>query len=101
MKNPFRNQTDPVSADELIQELENELRGRTIRPEVASLVIDFIRREASAAVALGIIWETERMSKAGMRETFYKLVGFEPAQAILTFDQLHHRIQHEGLADYD
>lgn len=34
-------------------------------------------------------------------ETYFECAGIEPAQAILNLDQLHHRIQHEGLKNYD
>lgn len=32
------------------------------------------------------------------KETFWYCAGIEPAQVILSLDQLHHRVQHE---DYD
>ena len=35
------------------------------------------------------------------KQTYWYCEGMEPAQAILSLDQLHHRIQHEGLKDYD
>lgn len=35
------------------------------------------------------------------KQTYWHCAGIEPAQAILSLDQLHHRIQHEGLNDYD
>lgn len=35
------------------------------------------------------------------KETVWFCAGMEPAQAILSLDQLHHRVQHEGLPDYD
>ena len=35
------------------------------------------------------------------KETEWRCAGMEPAQAILSLDQLHHRIQHEGIQGYD
>ena len=35
------------------------------------------------------------------KQTYWYCEGMEPAQAILSLDQLHHRVQHEGLKDYD
>ena len=35
------------------------------------------------------------------KQTYWYCAGMEAAQAILSLDQLHHRIQHEGLKDYD
>jgi hypothetical protein len=35
------------------------------------------------------------------KQTFWYCAGMEPAQAILSLDQLHHRVQHEGLPNYD
>ena len=35
------------------------------------------------------------------KQTYWYCGGMEAAQAILSLDQLHHRIQHEGLKDYD
>lgn len=35
------------------------------------------------------------------KQTHWYCAGMEPAQAILSLDQLHHRVQHEGLDDYD
>ena len=35
------------------------------------------------------------------KESFWHCAGMEPVQAILSLDQLHHRIQHEGLEGYD
>ena len=34
------------------------------------------------------------------KQTYWHSAGMEPAQAILSLDQLHHRVQHEGLVDY-
>lgn len=35
------------------------------------------------------------------KETYWHCAGMEPAQAILSLDQLHHRVQHEGLEGYE
>lgn len=35
------------------------------------------------------------------KQSYWFCAGMEPAQAILSLDQLHHRIQHEGLRNYD
>jgi len=35
------------------------------------------------------------------KQTYWYCAGMEAAQAILSLDQLHHRVQHEGLQDYD
>ena len=35
------------------------------------------------------------------KQTYWHCAGMETAQAILSLDQLHHRVQHEGLQNYD
>jgi len=35
------------------------------------------------------------------KQSYWYCEGMEPAQAILSLDQLHHRVQHEGLGNYD
>lgn len=35
------------------------------------------------------------------KQSYWYCAGMEPAQAILSLDQLHHRVQHEGLNNYD
>ena len=35
------------------------------------------------------------------KQSYWHCAGMEPAQAIFSLDQLHHRIQHEGLEEYD
>lgn len=35
------------------------------------------------------------------KQTYWYCAGMEAAQAILSLDQLHHRVQHEGLNNYD
>ena len=59
------------------------------------LVGEFVKEDLPNAAAMIIIYEDKK------RHAYWKCAGIEPAQAILILDQLHHRIQHEGLADYD
>lgn len=59
-------------------------------------LIDEVRRvEMENIQSVIIVWEDKQ------KHTFWKAAGIEPAQAILSLDQLHHRIQHEGLPGYD
>jgi len=77
----------PETIDEV---LKNDL--------VKAVVDKFIREEMQDATSVIIIWEKRSGDK---KQTFWDHGGMEPAQAILTLDQLHHRIQHEGLQGYD
>lgn len=59
---------------------------------------EFCRTDLEKTTALILIYEVDDGER---KETYWKCEGMEPGQAILTLDQLHHRIQHEGLAKYD
>lgn len=63
--------------------------------ECKKLVDQFGDEDLPNATAVIIIFEDKE------QQTYWKCAGMEPAQAILTLDQLHHRIQHEGLPGYD
>jgi len=65
---------------------------------VKSVVDKFIQEEMKDATSIIIIWEKRH---GNTKQTFWNHGGIEPAQAILSIDQLHHRIQHEGLEGYD
>ena len=80
----FKTRSIPVD-----EQLRNEL--------VKKLIDDFTKGDMTQATALVLIYEIDGIKK----ETFWKCAGMEPAQAILSMDQLHHRIQHEGLDNYD
>lgn len=104
MKNPFGKSEEAVSADELIRELENEMKGKTIRPEIANLILRFVKNDAPHATAAGVIWEVDRRTPEGLKEVYFQLVDFSQADAILATDQWHHRLQHtriEELNRYD
>lgn len=77
----FKSRTIPVD-----EQLRNEL--------VKKLIDDFTKGDMTRATALILIYEIKK-------ETYWKCAGMEPAQAILSMDQLHHRVQHEGLDNYD
>lgn len=59
---------------------------------------DYCKEDLDKTTALIIVYEVQNKDK---QETYWKCAGLEPAQAILILDQLHHRIQHEGLVNYD
>lgn len=62
------------------------------------LLDEYCKEDLAKTTALIIVYEVQDGEK---QEVYWKSAGLEPAQAILILDQLHHRIQHEGLADYD
>ncbi len=66
--------------------------------DVKKVLDQFIKEDLPNTTAIIIIYETGSSKK---RESFYKVAGYEPAQAILATDQIHHRFQHEGLEHYD
>jgi len=59
------------------------------------LLEQILKEDLPCMTALIIAFEDNK------QQTYFKSSGMEPAQAILTLDQLHHRIQHEGLPGYD
>jgi len=59
------------------------------------LVEQFVKDDLPDAISIIIVFEDKK------QHTYWKCAGLEPAQAILDLDQLHHRIQHEGLPGYD
>lgn len=61
------------------------------------LLEEFIAMDMRKTTSLVLIYEIDGDKK----QTYWKCAGIEPAQAILMLDQLHHRIQHEGLPGYD
>lgn len=63
-----------------------------------SLLGKVLNDYGESMVGVTVIIETESGKK---KETYFHCAGLEPAQAILNLDQLHHRIQHEGLPDYE
>ena len=62
------------------------------------LLEEFCKEDLDKTTSLVLVYEVLEGEK---RETYWKCAGLEPAQAILILDQLHHRIQHEGLSNYD
>lgn len=85
LRNIFKSRNDTV--DTL---LKNDL--------CKKLVDQYCNEDLLQTTSLIIIYEVSQGSK---KEIYWKCAGIEPAQAILALDQLHHRIQHEGLSDYD
>lgn len=63
-----------------------------------SLIGKVIDDYGDSMVSITVIVETQSGDK---KETYFHCAGLEPAQAILNLDQLHHRIQHEGLPEYE
>ena len=61
------------------------------------LLDDYCNEDLAKTTSLVIVYEVD----GDVKKTYWKCAGLEPAQAILTLDQLHHRVQHEGLAGYD
>lgn len=62
--------------------------------ECKKAIDDLIKNELPRISGILIIYEENQ-------EYYFKHAGIEPAQAIIATDQLHHRIQHEGLRNYD
>lgn len=79
---------NPTSMDSILQ---NDLCKRTLDK--------FCQEDLSKTTSLIIIYEVEE--QRGKMETYFLHAGVEPAQTILTLAQLLHRIQHEGLANYE
>lgn len=65
--------------------------------DVREILDKFIQRDLPTASAIIIIWE----QNGNKKQTYWDCGGVEPAQAILTLDQLHHRVQHEGIKKYE
>lgn len=81
----------------VMREVDNVLKSSRVKPDVLKTLVKFIDSELSHAASVIIIWE-----QSGKKtETYWDCGGIEPAQAILSLDQLHHRIQHQGLPGYD
>ncbi len=66
--------------------------------DVKKILDRFIKEDLPDVTAIVIIYET---GGGKQRQSFFKVAGYEPAQAILAVDQLHHRFQHEGMERYD
>lgn len=93
----FFTKTKTTSTELVMKEVEAVLKQGRINPDVMHTLIKFIKDDLSTASAIILIWEKPGVKK----ETFWDCGGLEPAQAILSLDQLHHRVQHEGLPGYD
>lgn len=63
--------------------------------ECKELLEDFITNDLPGTACIIIAFEDKN------KRAYWRSAGIEPAQAILILDQLHHRVQHEGLKDYD
>jgi hypothetical protein len=62
------------------------------------LLDDFCKEHLENTTGLLIMWDEVNEEK---QETYFDCTGNEPAEAILKLEQCKHRIQHEGLKDYD
>ena len=94
----FQKKKSNEDIESVMQEVEAVLKKGRVNPEVSRSLVKFIKEDLPTATGIFIIWEKPGKKKA---ETFYATAGIEPIQAISDLDQLHHRIQHEGLANYD
>lgn len=79
----------------LFRSKKNQTIDDIIKNNDCNALIERVRQEyGKSMTALIVLVEKDK-------QTFWYCAGIEPAQAILSLDQLHHRVQHEGLPGYD
>lgn len=91
----IKKRTTVEEAEKLLDEAAKKANSRQC--DILNKIAEFIRNDLPRAQGMMLIWREGNT----MREVFWKTGGIEPSEAILALDQLHHRIQHEGLEGYD
>lgn len=82
-------------AEDIIKRATEDADSR--QADMLNKLIEFVKNDLPRAKGMALIWREGNEFK----QMYWKSGGIEPAEAILLLDQLHHRIQHEGLKDYD
>lgn len=87
-----------ATIEDIEQELKRGFEDADLRQkDMLNKLMDFIANDLRKARGMAIVWrESNRFN-----EMYWKSGGIEPAEAILLLDQLHHKIQHEGLPGYE
>ena len=69
--------------------------------ECKKALLRLLSEDGDKMVTLMMAWEVETGNPKKPIEGYQEVIGVEPMRAIHLADQWHHRLQHEGLKDYD